>query len=62
VTVVVGLARGVDAHDRVELAVVGPHSNGLGDAVLEGGHAGDVEGLLAGQAQRRDVLPRFSKK
>src|SRR5690606_37328442 len=53
VAVVVGLTRGVDAYDRVELhaGVGGDLHRAGGGAVVQLGHAGDGEGLLAGQAE-----------
>src|SRR5688500_8238090 len=52
VAVVVGFAGGVDADDGVELDVAGGDLDGGGDAaVVEGGDAGDGEGLLTGEAE-----------
>src|SRR5437868_14523893 len=56
VAVVVGLAGGVDADDRVELHRTGANLDGPRDAaVVEGLDADEVEGLLAGQAERGGV-------
>src|SRR3954462_5698894 len=62
VAVVVGLARGVDPDDRVDLLLRAVGRRGIDVhrardlAVVERGDAGDVERLLADQAERLGVL------